>query len=72
MKKLQVLLLLILAGKSSLAIAGPKFELTYREQLAVYLFIKELSPNSPPNTFKSTFEGSKYNTAEYQNKIALF
>ena len=72
MKKLLVLFLLILAGKSSLAIAGPKFELTYREQLAVYLFLKELSPNSPPNTFKSTFEASKYNTTEFQNKIALF
>lgn len=50
----------------------PTFEIKYSEQLAVFVFIQNLSENYPENVFKTEFEKSKYNTEKHKNSIAKF
>lgn len=58
---------------SSLAFSQkPTFEIKYSEQLAVFVFIQELTENYPENVFKTEFEKSKYTTEKYKNLIAKF
>ncbi len=48
------------------------FTIKYSEQLAVYLFIENLSDNYPENVFKTEFQKSKYNTDQYKSIISKF
>lgn len=48
------------------------FNIKYSEQLAVFVFLQNLSKNYPDNVFKSEFQKSKYNIEKYQNVIAKF
>lgn len=50
----------------------PTLSIKYSEQLAVFVFIQNLSENHPDNVFKTSFQKSKYNTDEYKKKIAGF
>ncbi|HSD09103.1 hypothetical protein [Flavobacterium sp.] len=50
----------------------PKFEIKYSEQLAVFVFIQNLSENYPENVFKTEFIKSKYNTEKFKNLISKF
>jgi hypothetical protein len=38
------------------------FKIKYSEQLAVFVFLQNLSENSPENVFKTEFQKSKYYT----------
>lgn len=58
---------------SSLAFSQkPTFEIKYSEQLAIFVFIQNLSDNEPENVFKTEFNKSKYNTEKYKNLISKF
>jgi len=48
------------------------FTVKYSEQLAVYLFIENLSEHYPENVFKTEFQKSKYNTEHYNKLISNF
>lgn len=48
------------------------FKIKYSEQLAVFVFLQELSENYPENSFKTEFQKSKYNTDQYKNVISKF
>lgn len=49
-----------------------KFNIKYSEPLAVFVFIQNLSKNSPENVFRSEFEKSKYNNDEFRKLIEKF
>lgn len=49
-----------------------KFNIKYSEQLAVFVFMQNLSENYPKNVFKTEFQKSKYNTDNYKNIISNF
>ncbi|MBW1658389.1 hypothetical protein [Flavobacterium quisquiliarum] len=70
MKKIFLLAFLFLTS----LIFGQKttFTIKYSEQLAVYLFIENLSEHYPENVFKTEFQKSKYNTEKYKNIISKF
>lgn len=46
-----------------------EFKIKYSEQLAVFVFVQNLSENYPDNVFKTQFTQSKYNTKKYQDLI---
>ncbi|OHT44089.1 hypothetical protein [Flavobacterium tructae] len=46
------------------------FNIKYSEQLAVFVFLQNLSENYPDNVFKTEFQKSKYNTEKFQ-KLAV-
>jgi hypothetical protein len=48
------------------------FNIKYSEQLAVFIFMQNISENSPKNVFKTEFQKSKYNTDNYKNVISKF
>lgn len=48
------------------------FNIKYSEQLAVFVFLQNLSENYPDNVFKTEFQKSKYNTEEFQKLVAEF
>ncbi|MFP3833059.1 hypothetical protein [Chryseobacterium sp. SIMBA_028] len=48
------------------------FNIKYSEQLAVFVFIQNLSDNYPKNVFKTEFNQSKYNTQKYKDLISNF
>lgn len=48
------------------------FNIKYSEQLAVFVFMQNLSENYPENVFKTEFEKSKYNNENYKNIISKF
>jgi hypothetical protein len=48
------------------------FEIKYSEQLAVFVFIQNLSENYPENVFKTEFNKSKYNIEKFKNTISKF
>ncbi len=50
----------------------PTFEIKYSEQLAVFVFIQNLSENYPENVFKSEFNKSKYNIEKFKILISKF
>lgn len=45
------------------------FNIKYSEQLAVFVFIQNLSDHYPENVFKTAFTQSKYNTQKYKDLI---
>lgn len=49
-----------------------KFNIKYSEQLAVFVFIQNLSENYPENVFKTEFKKSKYNVEKYKNMLSKF
>lgn len=48
------------------------FKIKYSEQLAVFVFLQNLSENYPENVFKTEFQKSKYNIDKYKNVISKF
>ncbi len=48
------------------------FKIKYSEQLAVFVFLQNLSENYPDNVFKTEFQKSKYNVEKYKNVISKF
>lgn len=48
------------------------FNIKYSEQLAVFVFMQNISENYPKNVFKTEFQKSKYNTDNYKNIISKF
>ncbi|MCD0469768.1 hypothetical protein [Flavobacterium sp. JAS] len=48
------------------------FKIKYSEQLAVFVFLQNLSENYPENVFKTEFQKSKYCTEKYKNIISKF
>ncbi|WP_264553331.1 hypothetical protein [Flavobacterium sp. N2038] len=50
----------------------PVFTIRYSEQLAVFIFMQNLSENYPENVFKSEFQKSKYFTEKYKNIVSKF
>lgn len=48
------------------------FNIKYSEQLAVFVFLQELSENYPENAFKTEFQQSKYNIEKYKSIISKF
>lgn len=48
------------------------FNIQYSEQLAVFVFIQNLSDNYPENVFKTEFGQSKYNTQKYKDLVSQF
>ncbi|MFH6991388.1 hypothetical protein [Flavobacterium sp. FlaQc-48] len=48
------------------------FNIKYSEQLAVFVFLQELSENYPENSFKTEFQQSKYNIEKYKSIISKF
>lgn len=48
------------------------FKIKYSEQLAVFIFLQNLSENYPENVFKTEFQKSKYNNEHYKAIISKF
>lgn len=48
------------------------FNIKYYEPLAVFVFVKELSPNTRENAFKTAFRESKYHNETYNQLISAF
>lgn len=48
------------------------FKIKYSEQLAVFVFLENLSEYYPDNVFKTEFQKSKYNIEKYKNLISKF
>lgn len=48
------------------------FNIKYSEQLAVFIFMQNLSENYPANVYKTEFLKSKYNVEKYNNIISTF
>lgn len=67
-KRLLIFVYLILSSISFSQ--APAFNIQYSEQLAVFVFVQELSENHPDNVFKEAFKNSKFNTEENQKLIA--
>lgn len=66
-------ILLILIFLSTLSFGQrTTFNIKYSEQLAVFVFIQNLSDNYPKNVFKTEFQKSKYHNKEYQSLISKF
>ncbi|AYM99624.1 hypothetical protein [Chryseobacterium sp. 3008163] len=49
-----------------------KFNIKYSEQLAVFVFMQNISENYRGNVFKTEFQKSKYNTEHYKNILSKF
>jgi hypothetical protein len=64
-------IIICLISTSSFA-QKPTFEIKYSEQLAVFVFIQNLSENYPENVFKTEFNKSKYNIEKFKNTISKF
>lgn len=48
------------------------FNIKYSEQLAVFVFMQNITENYRNNVFKTEFQKSKYNTDNYKNIISRF
>jgi hypothetical protein len=48
------------------------FKIKYSEQLAVFVFMQNLSENYPKNVFRTEFQKSKYNIEQYKRIISKF
>ncbi|KQB42355.1 hypothetical protein [Flavobacterium aquidurense] len=48
------------------------FKIKYSEQLAVFVFLQNLSQDYPENVFKTEFQQSKYNIEKYKAIISKF
>lgn len=51
---------------------APTFNIKYSEPLAVFVFVKKLTPQYGENPFKKAFLNSKFYTPEYKNLLAQF
>ncbi|MFC4478368.1 hypothetical protein [Flavobacterium chungangensis] len=51
---------------------NPSFKIKYSEQLAVFVFLENLSDYYPDNIFKTEFQKSKYNVEKYKSLISKF
>ncbi|MBZ4036420.1 hypothetical protein K6T82_16740 [Flavobacterium sp. 17A] len=51
---------------------NPSFKIKYSEQLAVFVFLENLSDYYPDNVFKTEFQKSKYNVEKYKSLISKF
>lgn len=66
-------LLLIFLLLSSLSFGqNASFKIKYSEQLAVFVFLENLSEYYPDNVFKTEFQKSKYNIEKYKSLISKF
>lgn len=50
----------------------PTFKVKYSEPLAVFVFVKNLTPSHRDNTFKTEFRKSQYYTNRYNDLLASF
>ncbi|OMQ09083.1 hypothetical protein [[Flexibacter] sp. ATCC 35103] len=48
------------------------FKIKYSEQLAVFVFLQNLSQDYPENVFKTEFQQSKYNIEKYKSIVSKF
>lgn len=48
------------------------FQIKYSEQLAIYVFLQNLSENYPENVFKTEFQKSKYYNEKHKDIISKF
>lgn len=48
------------------------FTIKYSEQLAIFVFLQNLTDNYPENVFKTEFQKSRYNTEPYKRTILKF
>jgi hypothetical protein len=51
---------------------APTFNIKYSEPLAVFVFVKKLTPQYGENPFKKAFQNSKFYTPQYKNMLAQF
>ncbi|MDP5199750.1 hypothetical protein [Flavobacterium sp. DG2-3] len=70
--KFQILIFLFFVQSSLSFAQKATFNIKYSEQLAVFVFIQNLSENYPENVFKTEFHKSKYNTEEFQKLVSEF
>lgn len=70
--KIKVLVLMLCAVTALSFAQKPAFNIKYSEQLAVFVFLQNLSDNYPDNVFKTEFQKSKYNTEEFQKLATAF
>ncbi len=49
-----------------------KFNIKYSEQLAVFVFMQNITDNYGENVFKTEFQKSKFNTDHYKDIISRF
>ncbi|MDN3671779.1 hypothetical protein QWY99_01690 [Flavobacterium branchiarum] len=67
------ILVFILCGISTLSFSQKTtFNIKYSEQLAVFIFMQNLSENYPDNVYKTEFLKSKYNVDKYNDIISKF
>jgi len=64
-----ILLLIFISSITSTFAQQPKFDIKFSEPLAVFVFVRQLSPGYPGNSFKSAFTGSAYDREKYKNLI---
>jgi len=69
--KNKILVLLLFLTTYSFA-QKTTFKIRYSEQLAVFIFLQNLSENYPDNVFKTEFQKSKYNSDYYKSIISKF
>ena len=70
--KIKILIILSYIIATSTFAQRAKFNIKYSEQLAVFVFVENLSQNYPENVFKTEFNKSKYNTEKFKNLISTF
>jgi hypothetical protein len=49
-----------------------QFEVRFSKPLAVFVFLRELSPKAPANPYKTLFTASEFNTPSFNGLIAAF
>ena len=65
-------LLVVFAITSFSMAQNVKFNIKYSEQLAVFVFMQNLSENYRANVYKTEFQKSKYNIPYYKNILSEF
>jgi hypothetical protein len=70
MKKGHLLIMLFLVTFSYAQKAT--FKIKYSEQLAVFIFLQNLSEDYPENVYKTEFQKSKYYTEKYKTSVSKF
>lgn len=70
--KNRILTFIFFAISTSVLAQKPTFEINYSEQLAVFVFVGNLTENHPENVFKTEFIKSKYNNEKLKNLISKF
>ncbi|WP_281923881.1 hypothetical protein [Flavobacterium collinsii] len=70
--KIKVLVFMLCAVTNLSFAQKTVFNIKYSEQLAVFVFLQNLSESYPDNVFKTEFQKSKYNTEEFQKLATEF